>query len=384
MSPITSLIPLWALRDLIRRPLESLGLLTALTLCIACLGAALVTARTLDHTAGALISQGPAAVIRKVSPLGWEPMPLEAADIAGAIPGVVEARGRVWGTVGGPEGPVTVLGADSRLLKHLGAIEPVAGPVNGEAVVGRALSVFSGDGGLHLQGMGGTRRFQVKAVLDRRTDTAAFDLVILHPADARNLLGIPEGYTSDLVIDVFHDGEAEAMRNDLSTAFPWPVRITTREETLQQYRSAFGKRAGFLTPVYIPSVLALCLIVATTLRDRIRRRGEIGLLKALGWSVSDMAFLELTRSTTLALTAGILGGCMAYGFVFGFGTSWVAAAVFGWEGRLPAFLFDPQGALLVLVQIAALLLLPFVASSLGPLLVLSASLFETSIPEKKG
>jgi hypothetical protein len=378
--PSTALA-LWAVRDLLRRPFESLFLTSALALCIAGLGAALMASETLTRTAERLIEQGPAIVVRRVSPVGWEPIPAEEAlAIARSVPGVTDARVRIWGTAGGPDGPVTIVGAGSTLPRIEAAGTLRAAPSPGEAVVGRA--VTGGGETVDLFGLDGKRRFRVVGVFESSTDAATFDLVVLQDEDAGALLGIPRGRASDLAIDVFHDAEAEAMARELSHAFPWPVQVTTRLETLKRYRSAFGLRSGIAASVYIPTLLAMGLVAAATLRDRIRNRREIGLLKALGWTAADTATLELWRTATVAATAAAAGGSLAYGLVFGPGGPWLAGVVFGWRGPLPDLALDPAGAGWVFVEVTAIVLLPFVGAALGPLLLHAAQAPEALMAEK--
>lgn len=376
MTPVSRTLFLWAIRDLIRRPVESAGICLALALCIGSLGAGLLASESLTRTADALISQGPAVVIRKLSPLGWESMPLEpAATVADRIPGVAGVKGRIWGTVGGPLRPLTILGADNAMMAGLASAAVSHNvPQPGKAVVGRSLGgALEADGTLRLQGIEGERLFSAVVVLDKEADTTLFDSVLLHPDDARQLLGLPEGHVSDLAVDVFHDEEAEAMRRELADAFPWPVHVTTRGETRQQYRSAFGRQGGLLAPAYLPALLALCLVVGTTIRDRIRVRREFGLLKAMGWTASDLVTLEICRCVMISVTATFAGGSVAYALVFGFGAPWIVTLVFGWTGVLPELILDPSGSALVLIEVAALVILPFAGAAIAPVLIHAAT-----------
>ncbi|MFZ7125284.1 MAG: FtsX-like permease family protein [Desulfobacterales bacterium] len=374
MTLLSHPLLLWAVRDLIRRPLETLGLGITLMLLVAVMGIPILAAGGLTNTAERLIREGPAAVIRKVSPLGWEPIPLrEAIACAASVPGVLEVRGRIWGMAGGPDGPVTIVGADADVLAAIPPLRNHEALVQGEAIVGRALDPQPGVHRIDLEGSGRTAAFEIKGILPVAADMAAFDVVLLHPSDARLLLDIPEDCASDLAVEVFHDDEVEAMRRELTGAFPWPVRMVSRNETMKHYRALLGASAGLRLYSYIPVVLGLCLVVATTLRERLRRRREIGLMKALGWTPSDIARLELIRSGVLAAASAIPGAALAYAVTFGFGSPWLAAAVFGWQGRLPAMVLDPSGLVMALVEISAIVVLPFLAASLGPVLFHAAS-----------
>jgi hypothetical protein len=363
----------WAARDLLRRPGEALLVTASLALCIACVGTVLLASRALTRTADALVAGGPAVVVRRTTPLGWAPIPLaEGLEHVRRVPGAVDPRGRVWGTVGGPEGAVTVLGADPARRGEA----PAPGP--GEAVVGRALQTHADAGSLALTGARGERRFRVVDVFDAGTDAATYDLVLLHATDAHDLLGIPPTQASDIVLDVYHEAEAEALARELSGLFPWPVQITTRRETRDRYRSAFGGRSSLLVAVYVPSLLAMGLIAAATLRDRLRAGRETVLRRAMGWTTADAAAFELWRAGTVAGTAAAVGGGAAYAAVFGFGAPWIAGALFAWPGAPPDLALDPSGAAWVLIEVAAIVVAPFLGASLGPFLLHTAGLPEAA------
>jgi hypothetical protein len=304
--------------------------------------------------------------------MGWDPLPLEAVDIAAAIPGIVSVRPRTWGAVMGPDGPVTVMAADRQLVEALRPFGAADGPNPGEAIVGRQLQFAADRKRIDLGGVDGRRSFQVKAVLDARADAVAFDLVVLDETDARFLLGLPDGHVSDLAVDVYHEQELAAMMSDLSSGFPWTVSITTRAQTRRHYRSFFGRRSTLLAGAVVSAAVALALLVVSTLRDRIQRRGETRLFKAFGWSTADLIAVETARSGVVALCAGAIGSCVAYGVVFGFGTPWVTALLFGWQGPVPDLVLAPGGALVVLIEIAAFILIPYLTAAVSPLLIHAA------------
>ena len=116
-----------------------------------------------------------------------------------------------------------------------------------------------------------------------------------------NILGICQGYASDLVVDVFHENEAEALLPDLAAAFPWPVRVTTRREAAGIYSAGLARRSGLVYMTLIPAVLALAFIVAGAGKNHSARRYEAGLYKAFGWTTPDIFRLQLLK----ALLSGV-------------------------------------------------------------------------------
>jgi ABC-type lipoprotein release transport system permease subunit len=191
------------------------------------------------------------------------------------------------------------------------------------------------------------------------------DVVIVNAADAGLLLGLEPGWASDLAVDVFHSQEAEALLPDLAAAFPWPVRITSRSETLRIYASGAYRRSGIAVVTMVPAVLSLCLLMAACIRERIGRRHEVGLLKALGWTTGDIVRFQVFRSVFIGLPGTAAGMLVAMALVFSPGIRWPGYLYFGWQTAAPALYLEMNPAAWVLLAVVGLVLLPFMAASLA-------------------
>lgn len=351
----------WAVRDLRRRPLET-GLLTAaLLLTIALTATPLLLTQALTSTWKNILSTAPSLVVREVNAMGWTPIPAqESIDIAQSITGVTSARTRVWGHVGGPSGLLTVIGIDpDRLPSWMSE-----GPHREEVILGAAIQRVPESTQLTVIG-------QKKATLrvigrfEAITDPAVSNAVLVHIDTARELLGIPSGYASDLAVEVFNPAEESAILPDLTAAFPRPVRITTRSETTGIRMAGLAQRAGTTVAFLIPALLALCLLVMVTVRERLGRRFEIGLLKTLGWTTGDIILFQSIRGLSISMTAIAGGMIFASALVYQHGTAWPAVFFPEWQ-ELPSRLsFNPLDLVLPLLETTGLVVLPFLAATIG-------------------
>ena len=136
-----------------------------------------------------------------------------AADSGGqqaarAVLGVVSVKPRIWGIVNGPDGPLTIIGVAPghpcrQAYKNL--LPRLPGP--GQAIVGPGVAAGESADILQLEGaMRGT--YQVIGRLPDKTGIFTHDLVLLNAQDARRLISLPDGYASDLAVEVFHEEEA--------------------------------------------------------------------------------------------------------------------------------------------------------------------------------
>lgn len=352
----------WALRDLMRRPVESGLLLTALLLTVSVTAAPLLFTQTLSTTTDLMLRDTPSLVVRKFDALGWTPIPSgQSAQLAKSVPGVIAARPRVWGRVAGPEGLLTVVG-----VERYGSPWPqsTALPGRGEAVAGTDVKGDRAAPSLTLTGQK-TATFRVVGRSDVKTGITEPNIVRLHIDDARDLLGLPDGYASDLAIEVFNPAEEDAILPDLTAAFPWTVRITTRTESAGIYAAGLARMGGMAVAFLVPALLALCLLVAVTVRDRFGRRFEIGLFKALGWTTGDIVRLQVSRALLIGIPGAAGGMMLAFLLVFWPNANWPGHLCPEWQALSSRLTFSPGDAGLILLEVAGLVVLPFLAATIA-------------------
>ena len=115
----------------------------------------------------------------------------------------------------------------------------------------------------------------------------------------------------------------------------------------------------------IPALLALCLLVMVTVRERLGRRFEIGLLKTLGWTTGDIILFQSIRGLSISMTAIAGGMIFASALVYQHGTTWPAVFFPEWQ-ELPSRLsFNPLDLVLPLLETTGLVVLPFLAATIG-------------------
>jgi hypothetical protein len=353
----------WSLRDALRHPLENGLLFLAMFILALLCSLVLFFAQALSSAAEQILADSPALIVRRIGAGGWRPLPVrQALELAAEIPGVLGVRARIWGVVEGPRGPITVYGWSVTEKASMPAGWSLLPPARGEAIAGPALGGMGEGAPLELNNSG-RMRFRIRSFLPPSAGLVAHDLVLLHPEDAAQLLDLPRGYASDLALDVFHAQEAGALRPDLAQAFPWPIQIVTREESIGLYQVGFARRSALAFFMLIPSLLAISTIVVATVRRQIGRRYEIGLLKTLGWTGREIVQQQIVKTCASGMPAVTAGILVAYGLVFWPGTTWVVALFFGWGQAPPALYLEPRGIGWPLLEVAALVFAPYLTAA---------------------
>ncbi len=204
--------------------------------------------------------------------------------------------------------------------------------------------------------------------LEPATGVILNDVVVLNPADARRLLGLAEDQATDLAVEVFHEAEARSLAPELARAFPWPVSVYTRDQARGTYAAALARRGSLVAIAGLPALLGLALLTAATVRRQLGSRGDVGLLKALGWTTGDILYCQVLQALVVGLPAVAGGALTASALVFWPAIEWPGRLFLGWESMPPALHLDTGGAGGVLAELAALVFLPYLAAVLWPAL----------------
>ncbi len=359
---------IWAFRDLLRRPLEALLFGITLTVAVAILGTLLLFPRAVHDTLNTLLKSTPSIILRRADATGFSPMPVQTSvGVAENVVGVVSVRPRIWGLVNGPQGQLTIVGVLKDKMSKALADQLTRLPDPGQVIIGFGVSTGLSADTLQLEGVL-SQTYQVIDRLPEKTSLFTHDLVLMDPDDARQLIGLPKDYASDLAIDVFHDNEQEAILSDLIASFPWPVKCVTRLQSQGLSAGRWNRGRALVTIAVIPAVLALCLLVAVNTRKSMGRRSDLGIMKAMGWTTGDIVVFQLYRELFVCLPSAAVGICLSFLLVYGPGAGWLADFFLGWKTIPPSLYLETTGAATVVLEVTALMVVPVIASAFLPVL----------------
>lgn len=359
-GPRLSPLAVWAAREVQREAGRSCLLFAFLLLLVTIIATPMLFSHALEVTWTRWMEQTPHLVVRRIDAGGWAPMPGEAAvQHAREVPGALRPTPRLWGVATGPAGPVTVVtAADALPADGLQILRP---PAPGEAVVGRAVADAAAGNILVLQQMARVS-LKIVAAFPEHSALATHDLVWIAPPDARRLFGMLPDQVSDLAVHLFRPESAAAVAADLAAAFPWPVRVIDRDTMTQGLRRrAMGAGVGTLL-LALPVLLAFLWVVTGVVPGAVGRTSYWGVLLAMGWTTADLVRLQVAKALLVglpALAAGLATACAA---VFHPTTAaWGAFLIMDTQ-ELPALALDGSGTVVMVLQIAAVVGLPFLAA----------------------
>jgi hypothetical protein len=351
---------IWAARDIQRQAGRHLLLFACLFSLVVLAATALFFSQALDATWARLVEQAPDLVIRRIDAGGWAPLPAdEAIAHARRVPGVLDPTPRLWGVAVGPGGPVTVVASTDVVPERI--TKEITPPSIGQAVVGQKVAREMQGDVLDLMGVNPIR-LTVVGTFPAHTGLATHDVVWLVPADARQLLDLAPRQASDLAVHLFRREEEQAIQTDLAAAFPWPVSITDRSASALRHHTVAARTGGIAVVAGIPALLALLLIIASVAVNSSGQRTHWGLLQAMGWTTGDLVRLQIAKALIVGTPALLCGLVSAYTAVFyppaaGITALWVTGGQ-----RLPMLPLNRSGVIVTMLEVAAMVGLPYLAA----------------------
>ncbi len=364
----------FALRALVGRRARSFALGGGLVFAVALVAAVIFMTEALRAEAERAHAAQPDIVVQRL--VGGRPTTIPAADVAKLkdIPSVRSVDARVWGYVFLPslQGNVTIVGTSagaSPLTTANGVLANGRDIARGahEMIAGQELARFLGmipgdELGLPTSNPD-AHALKLVGTFVSSLDLFTADVIVCDDDDARALLALPSGDATDLAIPLSNPAEARVVARTITERLPG-ARVIERDLLARVYHLSYGRRAGFVLGAAIPAILAL-LVLAWDRASGIgpEERKEIAVLKAVGWSTSDVLWAKLFESLLVGASATALGLLLGYAWIFWLGAPGLRPALVGWS------VLYPRAALTPAVDVAQLL--GITLSVLGPFALLS-------------
>lgn len=353
----------FTLGSMLRRKRKNAALLLVYAAMVFVLGSIMFLTASLKKEAALILSDSPDVIIQRQIGGRHAPVPIGYLKDATAIRGVSSGMARVWGYYFDP-----VAGANYTMAASPAAV--AFHPKKGEIVIGSGISTarrayendimtFKAHGGQSLN-------LRIIKVLSSESELVAADLVIMEESDARELLGVPAGFATDMVLKVNNQSELNTIAKKLAERFP-DTRPILKQELLRTYDAIFDWRGGMTIAAVFGAVLAFVIFAldrASGLSAEERR--EIGILKAVGWETSDVMAAKFWEGAAISLTAFLIGVMSAYVHVYYFSAGLFAPALMGWSVLYPELLLRPSFDYYRLATLFFLTVLPYTASTVIP------------------
>jgi len=168
------------------------------------------------------------------------------------------------------------------------------------------------------------------------------DMILMNINAARTFFNVPEGKVTDLLVyvsDIDPDLKAALVNYVARDISDWPnIRIVTKDVLLKAQETTYGDRSGFFSVVwYVLLISAAVIAFNQTVVVGHESKFEVGLLKSLGFSTSDIIQIRLVESLSLGAIAAAAG--LTFGILYDsiLGAPVLRDFMMGWATLYPSF-----------------------------------------------
>lgn len=191
--------------------------------------------------------------------------------------------------------------------------------------------------------------------------------MILMPLDlAREILGYGDDETTDFTLTVPNPDEWELLTAKL-TSLHYDIRVVNKNDVKKSYENLYNYKGGIFLILYliVLGTFALILYQRYSLVYSSEKR-NIGLLRALGWSINDVLKLKFMETLIIVTVSYIVGVFLSYMYVFILGAPILKEVFLGGQNLQNTLSFVPVLDFSLLSSIFLIYTVPFIASVLIP------------------
>jgi len=203
-------------------------------------------------------------------------------------------------------------------------------------------------------------------VLPAESNLLSNDMIILPQELAKEILGLGEEEITDIALNVPNEDEWDNAADKIS-AFYYDLRLITKQDIRKAYENLYNYKGGFFLILFLIALTTFVLILYQRFSMVYSsERRQIGLLRALGWSISDVLRLKFYETLIVIMISFVLGVVLAYGYVFMLGAPLLREIFLGGANLSNHVQLIPVVDFGVLSTIFLIYAVPFIAAVLIP------------------
>ncbi len=363
----------YAFNSLLRRWRKQVALVIIFALVVAFYASVVFFTTSLKYETRTVLQDVPELWVQKLAGGRLVPMPVSFVDSLKNIRGVSKIVPRVWGyNYDSPTGAVfTIIGSDSLTngldmvqTTHQGPLKPNMALCGTGFLELRKINI--GDQLTIYDDQGEVQSFKVVGAFKSSSDLLTRDLVILPYQAAQKILGLQPNEVTDVSLRISNENEIENIGRKLDLRFSG-IRVVTKDQLSATYEALFSWRGGIFIYGTILAIFAFLILAwerASGLSAEDRK--ELGVLKAVGWQISDVLWMKFWEGVIISITATLSGMILAYVHVFFLQAPLLRPFLIGWSELYPSYNLFPIFDLSSFLAIISLSVIPYLTATLVP------------------
>jgi len=212
----------------------------------------------------------------------------------------------------------------------------------------------------------GKEKVYIYDKFDNSSNIVSNDIVMMDIALARKILGVKEGYVTDIILNVPNPNEREMVFNKLKMSH-FNMRVIQKKDIKKHYENLYNYKGGIFLVLYI-IVLTTFLLILYQRYSMIKSvdTKEVAILRLSGWQIGEIVQFKMVENFIVIVTAYIVGIFLAYFFVYGLDAPLLKQIFLGYDNLKTEVTFSPNVSFKELVTIFFIFVVPFMITILVP------------------
>ncbi len=210
------------------------------------------------------------------------------------------------------------------------------------------------------------KEVHIANILPKEASLIDNDMIIMPIELAQEIFGMGEDEVTDITFNVPNDAEWDNIITKIHLMF-YDVRVVEKREIKKAYEKLYNYKGGLFLILYLVTIITFILILYQRYSMVYSTdRKEIGILRAVGWSIKDILKLKFYENLTIVVVSFIVGVVLAYIYVFIFNAPLLSQIFLGSSNLSNSVKFVPVVKFGLLSSIFLFYAVPFLASVLIP------------------
>ncbi len=275
--------------------------------------------------------------------------PVAQVQAIAQMPGVAKVVPRAWGYIDYNGKIYTIMGIDPVNM-------PIPSDINFVMSSGQFLSVdqpFTAIVGKNLADSFGLRvgdvlsletesglgnfSFVISGIFSTNVNIYTSDMIMVNLNDAHTFFSSCPGCVTDLCVYVRNPSETNQVAQQIIAYNPM-LRVLTRDAIKEASLSTYGARSGYVSIAWYILLVSVILVAwnqATAAGTEMKK--EVGILKALGFSTSNILEIRFLETLILGFVAATVGIFMAVFYDAYLGAPVLRDFMLGWSAVYPGY-----------------------------------------------
>ena len=315
----------YAIGSMLRQKSKNIFIMVVFVLLVFLLSSVLLISSSIKTELQSSVDLLPEILVQNIKAGRVADIDTKIADDILQIAGVDDVVARVWGYYRFKNTNFTIMGIDGFEKQYKSSFVKIANSLietdKPTMIIGsgvkKILSSSHYDSYFNfIKPNGEYKKVFIGGIFDRATNLESNDIILMPKRFAQEIFDMQQDRATDIVVKVLNKLEISTIVNKIKMLYP-NTNIITKDEIRRNYEMVFNYKSGIFLTIFIIYLSTFFMIIYDKLSGLdANQREEIGVLKAIGWSVDNVLVAKFYEGLSISLFSYLVGMILANIFVY--------------------------------------------------------------------